>query len=221
MFTKLVILLGLTLFGTGTGTEAQAQARTASPVIRSGGKVLTLAWGGLTWHIPERLFFGIRTWSQDRTELWIQFGWNKNHDDFSPVDLKGYDIMLDIHPSKVDSEDPRNAFELIHRIHLPFTMVPIFSSTKFNGMTYLGSSSSFHYFILKKQDAYVKCWLINAVRLKPPKVGPDVLSKEFTCETVFIIPYETYVRVSMWGVDIKDAAPAFDAAHRLVMFFIR
>ena len=228
MIPKLVVvLLSLALFGTGSAaqTHSAAQTQAPEPIIQSGGKIVTLVWGGLTWHIPQRFFFGVRTWTENKIEnpkeLWIQFGWNKQYDNFRPADMRGYDIVLDVHVRKVDSEDPRSGLELIHRIHLPFTQVPIFSSAKFSGMTYLGSSSSFHYFRLNNQDAYVTCWLIMAAKLKPPKVPPDVLSRKFTCDTVFFFPHKTYVRVSMWGVDISEAAPAFDAAYRLILSFIR
>ena len=88
-------------------------------------------------------------------------------------------------------------------------------------MTYLESSSNFHYFRLNHQDAYVDCWLIKAAKLKPPEVPPDVLSIKFTCETVFFFPHKTFVWARMWGINLNEAAPAFNAAHRLVLSFIR
>lgn len=221
MLAKLAMVLGLALLGTGL----MAQARASEPIIHSGGKVFTLAWGGLSWRIPRRLFFGIRTWTENKAEnpkeLWIQAWWTKKDDAFSSSYTNKHAVLLDVHVRKADSEDPRNALDLIHRTGLSFTKVPIFSSAQFSGMTYIGSSSSFHYFTLNKSHSYISCRLTTAARLKPPKVPADVLSREFACGTVLYLPHKAYAWVTTSGIAINEAAPAFNAAHRLLLSFIR
>jgi hypothetical protein len=135
--------------------------------------------------------------------------------------VKGYDILLDIHIRKVDDEDPRNALASIHRANLPFSRVPVFAAAKFNGMAYLGSSTSFHYFLLNNGNAYVTCWLVKADKLMPPQVSPDVLLKKFTCETTFFLPNARFAWVRVWDIRLGEAPPAFAAAHRKILSFIR
>lgn len=201
-------------------TSAQQVVATEAPT-RTGETTTALSWGDLTWQIPQPFFMGIRPHTNHSKELLIQFKWEKQSDYFFPVDTHANDMQLDVHIRKERDEDPRNALALIKRINLPFAKVPLFAAAKFNGMTYVGSSSSFHYFALNNEDAYVTCWLIKADRLMPPEVAPDVLSKKFTCKTMFLLPHNTYAWVTNWGVDLNDTAPAFVSAHREILSFIQ
>ena len=214
--SRAIIGLGVAL----SGVVYAQQAAIGTP-IHSDGNSTELSFGGLAWRIPTLYFMGIRPHTNDSKELLIQFGWKKKNGSFISVYTPGYDVALSVHVRKVDDEDPRNGLALIRRIHLPFTKVPILASAKFNGMTYIGSTSGDHYFTLNNENVYVICSLIEAARLVHPQVDPDVLSKKFACQTMFLLPHNIYAWVTNWRVDLNDTAPAFVAAHRQIISYIR
>jgi hypothetical protein len=217
LIVKLLMALGVAI----SGTASAQQVPTTGTTNPSDGKTTEFSWEGLTWRMPERFFRGFRPAAYDSKELLIQFGWEKNSDTFAPVDAYPDDMKFSVHVRNVEVEDPRNALALIHRINLPFEKVPLFSAGKFNGMTYIGSSSSIHYFVLEHEDAYVSCMLMKADRLMPPQVAPDVLSKKFRCDTTFRLSIDSYAWVTNSGVYLDDVGSSFISAHREILSFTK
>jgi hypothetical protein len=215
---RLIISLGLAM----SGIASAQQAATIGAPLHSEGEITVFSFGGLTWRMPWRFFQGIRPFTNDSQDLLIVFGWEKSTDTF-PADAQSHDMQLSVQVRNVEIEDPRNALSLIKRIKEPFEKVPLFAAAKFDGMTYLGSSSSIHYFVLDHEDAYVSCMLTKADRLMPPKVAPDVLSKKFSCDTTFRLPHSStyYAWVKNSWADLNDVGPAFISVHREIFSFIR
>lgn len=216
--TKLVIGFCLAI----SGVASAQQAATIGAPLHSEGEITVFSFGGLTWRMPWRFFQGFRPFTNDpdSKELDIVFGWEKNTDTF-PADARAHDLQLSVQVRNVQDADPRNALVLIHRIGLPFDQVPLFASAKFNGMTYLGSSSIDHYFVLDHGDAYVTCMPMTPDRLRPPNVAPDILSKKFSCETMLKLPHGEFARVTISYVDLSDVGPALSSAHREILSFIQ
>jgi hypothetical protein len=218
VLTKLVIGFGLAI----SGCASAQQTATIGAPLHSEGETTVFSFGGLTWRMPWRFFQGIRAFTKDSQDLLIVFGWEKSTNTF-PADAQSHDMQLSVQVRNVEIEDPRNALALIKRIKEPFQKIPLFANAQFDGMTYLGSSSSIHYFVLDHEDAYVSCMLMTADRLRPPRVAPDVLAKKFSCDTAFRLLHDStyYAKVTNSWADLNDVGPAFTSAHREVLSFIQ
>lgn len=218
VLTRLVIGFGLAI----SGVSSAQQATTIGAPLHSEGEITEFSFGGLTWRMPWRFFQGIRAFTNDSRDLLIVFGWEKSTNTF-PSDAQSHDMQLSLQVRNVEIEDPRNALALIKRIKEPFEKIPLFANAQFDGMTYLGSSSSIHYFVLNHEDTYVSCMRTKADRLMPPKVAPDVLSKKFSCDTAFRLAHDStyYARVTNSWADLNDVGPAFSSAHREILSFIQ
>lgn len=218
VLTKLVIGFCLAI----SGVASAQQAATIGAPLHSEGEITAFSFGGLTWRMPWRFFQGFRHFTNDpdSKELEIVFGWEKSTDTF-PADARAHDLRLRVQVRNVQDADPGNALALIHRIGLPFDQVPLFAAAKFKGMTYLGSSSGNHYFVLDHDDVYVECSPERPDRLRPPKVAPDILSKQFSCKTMLKLPHGEFARVTISYVDLNDVAPALSSAHREILSFLQ
>jgi hypothetical protein len=220
-FLRSAALLGAGLGLTQPNIVAAQQAPTSVATAVPEGQAVAFPWGGLTWHIPKRFPVWPFPPNEDRWgEFLITFGLAPQGDGFSPASLVKGHLSVNVHIRRVDDENPGNALALIHRIGLPFTKIPLFVAGKFNGMTYLGSSSGNHYFLLKDPAVHVECSLVTSDRLRPPAVAPDVLSKPFYCQTMFALPGGNYAWARIWYVQIGEAAPAFRATYRELRSFI-
>jgi hypothetical protein len=215
---KLVIGFCLTI----SCVASAQQAATIGRPLHSEGEITVFSFGGLTWRMPWRFFQGFRPFTNDpdSKELEIVFGWEKSTDTFPAYDRANY-LQLRVQVRNVQDADPRNALALIHRIRLQFDQVPLFAAAKFNGMTYLGSSSIDHYFVLDHGDVYVECSPETPDRLRPPKVAPGILSKKFSCETMLKLPHGEFARVTISYVDLNDVGLALSSVHREILSFIQ
>ncbi|WP_157956656.1 hypothetical protein [Dyella sp. C11] len=198
---------------------AQQPSSNTNPEVNTIGNSVQFRWQQLEWSIPREFFWGFRPYTHEDKEVLVQLGYDRASAAFVDANRKKYDILLHVHIRKLDNEDPKTALSLIHRAGLAIDEVPEFKSASFPGMTYIGSSSSFHYFKLTNEDADVQCHLLAADRLLPPKVSPDVLSKEFICSTAISLPSDLYAWIVAEGVQLNDVANAFVMAHRKVISF--
>lgn len=199
---------------------AQQPSSNTNPEVSTSGNSVQFRWQRLQWNIPKYFFYGFPSYTDDDTEILLHLGYQVSSAALVNASLEKYDFLLHVHIRKLDNEDPKTALSLIHRVGLAFDEVPQFKSASFPGMTYIGSSSSFHYFKLTSEDANVQCHLLTADRLLPPKVSPDVLSKEFVCSTAIPLPSGLYAWIVANGVHLSDVAKAFVMAHRKVISFI-
>ncbi|GLQ46521.1 hypothetical protein GCM10007862_15720 [Dyella lipolytica] len=220
MKRKAILFLLVSAINFSTAFALQQPSDTV-PAVTVSDNAAQFRWRQLDWSIPNYFFYWFREYTTGDKEVLLHIGYQASNGTFVNASHEKYDILLNVHIRPVDNEDPRNALALIHRIGLPFDQVPEFTSAKFPGMTYLGSSSSFHYFKLANEDAYVECHLLTADRLSPPKVSHDVLSKEFVCGTAFGLPAGLYAWIDAPGVHIDDVAKAFLMVRAEVVSFIR
>lgn len=193
---------------------AQAQQLTSlKPTMLNSDPDVTLEWGGVAWRMPQRFF---RPVSGKSDELLIQLGWIKQSNTLIPASVGGYDLSWDIHVRKVNSEDPRNALATLQRSHATLSKFPQLASIQLTGMTYLGSSSGMHYFVMTDHDAYVECRSIPATLEMPL----DITNEPLVCETTFHLPHQLYAWVRTWGIKLADAQPGFVAAYDALHSFM-
>lgn len=218
---KCNVLLFLCICAIGfSNAFAQQSSSNTNPEVRKSGNFVRFRWQQLQWNIPKEFFWGFRQYTNNDKEVLVQLGYERQNATFVNANRERYDILLHVHIRKLDNEDPKTVLSTIHRHGLAFDEVPQFKSVTFPGMTYIGSSSSFHYFKLTNEDADVQCHLLVADRLLPPKVSPDVLSKEFVCSTAISLPSGLYAWIVTDSVHLNDVAKAFIATRDKVTSFI-
>jgi hypothetical protein len=207
-----LLMLGFAIATFPAMVSAQ-QLALPTPAKSVGNPDVTLQWGGVTWRMPERFF---RPISDKSDELLIQLGWIKQSNTFIPVSVRGYDLSWDIHVRKVNSEDPRNGLATLQRSHATLSKFPQLASIQLTGMTYLGSTSGMHFFVMADHDAYVECRSIPATLEMPP----DIMNEPLVCETTFHLPHQLYAWVRTWRIKLADVQPGFVAAYDALYSFM-
>jgi hypothetical protein len=213
---KLFALLSLVFCG-----MAYAQSAPQPHASKSANEsLIEFSFAGLMWHMPKPFFQGIRPFSENTENLLIDFVWEQQNDTFFPVGAHVGGMRLGVDIRTLPIGDPKGGALLAQRFNKALEKLPIFAAGKFLGMTYVGSSSNIHFFTLNHVDAYVSCMLMISDRLPRGKVAPDVLSKKFSCDTLFRLPRSTYARVTSSWVDLNDVGPAFTSVYRETISFI-
>ncbi|MBE1162357.1 hypothetical protein [Dyella acidiphila] len=203
-----------------SGAYASEATPDPRPVVTVNGKVVSFQWQHLTWRIPKDAFDGFFLYTNNDREFSVHLGYDLSRTAITDARINRNDVFITAHIRKTDNEDPKTALLTIHRAKLRFGRVPLFDAASFPGMSYIGSSSSFHYFKLSNEDADVVCRLVVADRLRPPAVSPDVLGKAFQCSTAIALPSGLYAWIIADSVHLHEAAKVLVAAQEKVASFM-
>jgi hypothetical protein len=217
LFCNLIVWCGLLTIS----SIASAHQTSRPEVFTSADERTTeFSFGGSTWEMPTLFFRGIDSLGNDAQELLIQFGWNKATNAFTAIDASSDDIQLSVHVRTKNVDDPRRGLAMIRQSNTPLGKVALLDSTRLDGMTYIGTARDIHYFLLDRDDAYVSCILIVVARPDPSLDPSNLLLQNFSCNTVFKLPHDTYAWVTTFG-HLTHVGSSFTAAHRETLSLIR
>lgn len=192
------------------------------PVASSKTGVAEFEWLQMHWKIPKEFLLDTRFLGDDDKQLWIVVGYVKSDARLmSASGTEHYDLQINVHIRRVNTEDPRNGLALIRRVGLPFARLPLFSTAHFNGMTYVGSDVQGPFFYMSKEDVYVNCYEEVHDKLLFPQVSPTALSEKYHCGTTFALPSGLYAWVQVDYVHLNDVAKAFVTMHNMIYSLIQ
>lgn len=217
---KMVLSIICNIFIVGMSVLLPPKSATASDVMSNKEDVMSFRWEGVNWVIPKKFFLGFRPYSGDNKDMWIQFGYVISSANLIPANQVGYDLRMDVHIRRINTEDPKNAISMIGRVGIEFEKLPLFDTAKFNGMTYVGSSALGPYFRMSQNEAYVGCHEVVHDRLVFPNISLGALNEKYVCGTTFKMPNGLYAWVVVDGVHLNDVAKLFTTTYNLVNSFI-
>lgn len=205
------VFLGAT-FLNESAQAAQGHDDTKS-AIHPDFDIASFQWKGMQWRVPKR---SMPRMDPNQAGISLSLRW-RDDDVFVPANKSSQGVDLSIYISSAEHDLPS-----LSSSGLKLKRIPLLASTRFDGLDYLGSISSAHFWNVRSvPGTYVTCMLIRDDRLVAPDIAADALSQSYRCYVYLRLPHGTLAHVTAWGVLMPNVASVITSISKELTSYIQ
>lgn len=194
------------------GAQAAQSHDSEKSAIHPDLDIASFQWNGMQWRVPKRF---MPRMDQNHSGISLSLRW-RDDDVFVPADKSSEGAHLSIYISPAEHDLPSLASS-----GLKLKRIPLLASARFDGLDYLGSISSAHFWNVRSvPGTYVTCMTIRDDRLVAPDIAADALSQSYKCYVYLRLPHGTLAHVTAWGVLMPAVAQAITSVSKELNSYI-